>query len=166
MRNWRLGAVALLGLVSSPMAQAGIYTDDLTKCVVRSTSGGDQVAFMRWMFAALSTNPSLSDLASVKPQQTDELTRTVAGLMERLMLKDCRSEMVSALKYEGGGAIGAAFNTLGNVAARNLMTNPATMAEMAKLQQYSDVSAFNELAREAGLPVDTPSSAKTTPPAK
>lgn len=155
MRYARLGVAALLALAPAA-GHAGVYTDDLTKCVVAATSEADQVQLMRWMFSALSTNPALSDMVTVKPAQIDDLSKSAAALMQRLLLKDCRTEVVTAIKYEGPAALGTAFNTLGNVAGRNLMTNPATMAAMMKLQQYSDSSAFDQLGREAGIPMAPP----------
>ena len=51
MRGWAVavGATASLLVATSP-ARAGVYADDLSKCLVKSTSAGDQKALVFWIF--------------------------------------------------------------------------------------------------------------------
>ncbi|WP_157072406.1 hypothetical protein [Brevundimonas bacteroides] len=69
-------------------ASADIYADDLSRCLVRSTSAEDRVAFTQWMFSAMSTNPNVAGLASVTTEQRANYSRTTALLMQRLLLDD------------------------------------------------------------------------------
>jgi hypothetical protein len=156
MRKLVLHAAALLFLTAPASAWAGPYTDALSQCVVSSTSEADRQGFMRWMFAALSTNPALKDMANVKPEKVKELTKSAAELMERLIFTSCRPQVVAALKNEGGGALDAAFQALGNVAASDLLTNSETVKTLGEMQQFTDPAKFDQLAKEAGLPVNPP----------
>jgi hypothetical protein len=142
--------VLIAGLYSS-VASAGIYTDDLSKCLVKSANPDDQILLVQWMFSAFSLHPAVEPLVTLSPQQRDLLNRKSAELLQRLLLEDCRNETVAALKYEGPGAMEAGFKTLGEVAGRGLMTDPRVAQALQGLASYLDRDKLNELARAAGL---------------
>jgi hypothetical protein len=132
-------------------ASAGIYTDDLSKCLVSSASQADKDVLIEWVFAAMSTNPVVKSMSSVTPEQRTVLTRSAAELMQRLLVSDCRKETVAALKYEGDSAFETSFGVLGQVAMRGLMSDPVTDAELQKLAGDVDKDKLADLWKEAGL---------------
>jgi hypothetical protein len=107
---------------------------------------------MKWVFAALSAHPEMRLDVSITAAQRQESSRLAALLMQRLMIEDCRSEMVAAVKYEGNSAVESAFRVLGEVATRGLMTNAEVMKSLGGLQNYVDAAKFEALSKEAGLP--------------
>src|SRR5512141_1959316 len=109
-------AVCALGLGTAGAAQAGIYTDDLSKCLVKATTDTDRAALMEWLFSAISAHPSVKSMVSVTPAQREATNRKAAGLLQRLLTEDCRSQTVDAVKYESMGAIQQSFGVLGQVA--------------------------------------------------
>jgi hypothetical protein len=115
---------------------------------------------VQWVFAALSLNPSVKPYASVTPEQRDDFNRKVVSLMERLMFVDCHTEAVSAVKYEGEGAIEGGFQTLGLVASRGLMSDPASQAAMSDFTKYMDKKKWEDFGKEAGRPTPPVSPAK------
>ncbi len=137
-------------LVAGP-AHAGIYTDDLARCLVTKSTEADKTLLMRWMFGALGASPATRDLAAISPAQSDQLSKQGAELFGRLLTDTCHGETVAAMKYEGSGAIETAFSTLGQVAARGLMTDPSVAAELAKLDKYLDKDKLTALGKEAGM---------------
>lgn len=141
-------AVALVAPV--PVA-AGVYTDDLGKCLVKSTADADQQDLVLWVFAAMSRHPAVTAYAEVSQSQHAALTRRAAELMQRLLVKDCRAEAVAALKYEGEGSLSKAFEVLGQVAFRGLTNNPQVASGMEELTKYVDAAKLGELAIEAGI---------------
>lgn len=144
-------ALILLGLCSLS-AQAGVYTDDLSKCLVKSTSTTDRVVLVRWMFAMLALHPAVQPLASVSAEQREGASKTAAGLFARLLTADCRNESVSALKYEGVAAIGSSFQVLGQVASRDLMTDPNVAKGMHQLGTDLDSDQkLKDLLKDAGI---------------
>jgi hypothetical protein len=143
-------AIFFAVVLSSSTVSAGIYTDDLSKCLVKSSSPEDQTMFMQWIFALLSLNPAVEPLSSITSTQRDALNQRVARLYERLLLDDCRNETVDALKYEGPGAIEASFGVLGQVASRGLMTDPS-VASARWSTEYFDKGKWVELLKEAGF---------------
>jgi len=160
MKRAIIGAAAFLsmGLYGS-MAVAGVYTDDLSRCLVSSSSDVDRVVLVQWIFGAMSANPQIKAYSAVTPQQREIFDRKAADLFGRLLLVDCRKEVVAALKNEGSGVMETSFGVLGQVATRSLFSDPATSASASKFAEYIDKDKLNALLAEGG--VSQPSAAPT-----
>lgn len=149
----KLWAAALCGavLAGATQASAGVYTDDLSRCLVESTTAKDQKSFMTWMFFALALHPDVRQYANITPQQREGQDQLTARMIERLVTVDCRVETVKSLKYEGGNAIGAAFNVFGQSAARGLMSDAEVNKGLQNLATYVDAAKFDAVRAEAGV---------------
>ena len=124
---------------------AGPYSNELAKCLVRSTSEEDKNDLMKWMFAAFASHPEVKSMASISESQREELNEKTANLMVRLLTESCRSETEQALKYEGQGTLEASFQVLGSVAARGLMSHPDVINYMAGLDKYIDAEKLKSV---------------------
>jgi hypothetical protein len=146
----------LIGLLSclSAGAQAGVFTDDLSRCLVAKTSEADRTILMRWFFAAMSMSPSIADLAQINQAKLDLINKDAADLYSRLLLVDCRRETVAALKNEGVESLGEAGQVLGATAARGLMNTPGARAELSKFGDLEDKAKWKALAEEAGVKLE------------
>jgi len=147
-----LAIMAFASLAIAPLssARAGVYGDDLSRCLVKSTTPDDQVAFMVWMFAALGAHPAVKGYTTFTDEQRSAASAKAAGLMQRLMVEDCRKETVAGMRYEGAASVMAAFNVFGQAAVRDLMTDPAVTKNFEALGEYVDEKKFEALAKEAG----------------
>ena len=139
-----------LAALTSP-ASAGVFGDDLSRCLVKKTSTDDEKVLMRWMFSAFSADPALAPLSNIRPDQRKQITADAARVYNRLLISDCRTEAVSALKSEGGAVLGPAFGTLGRSAANGLFRSPAAEAELDRLAEGFDDQALKKLFGEAGI---------------
>jgi hypothetical protein len=144
-----LALVLTLGL--SGVARAGVYGDDLAKCLVKSTAPADQTAFMVWLFAAMGAHPAVKVYSSMTDAQRTAATRQAALLMQRLLTVDCRKESVAEIKYEGQEGLGQAFSLLGQVAMRGLMGDPAVASNLESLGTFVDKGSIESLSAEAGV---------------
>jgi hypothetical protein len=147
-----LMAFASVAIAPLSTARAGVYGDDLSRCLVKSTTTDDQMAFMVWMFSALGAHPAVKGYTTFTDAQREAASAKAAALMQRLILEDCRKESVAAIRYEGETAVYAGFNTFGQAAVRDLMNDPAVGKNMSALEKHIDPSRFESLAKEAGLP--------------
>jgi hypothetical protein len=129
--------------VPSPSAFAGVYTDDLSKCLVSKTTPGQKSILVNWMFSAMSLNPSVAKFVSIPDAKRKEFNVDMAKLFESLMTVTCKPEMQLAVRYEGRAAIGAGFNVLGQVAGRELFSNPEVAKSMSELGKYLDNDKIN-----------------------
>ncbi len=142
--------------VPSAGEQAGkLYTDDLSRCLVEQTTAADRTTLIKWVFAAIAASPEVSDLSKVDSPTREGLHRSVAGLFDRLLIKDCRDKAVTALRYNGAAAIETSFAVLGEVAMRGLTNQPIVNAEFEKMASFVDTDALEALGTEAGVPMAT-----------
>ena len=132
-------------------AQAGVYADDLTKCLVKSANADDKMAFVQWMFSAMASHPAVQQYAKINDEQRANLNKKAGALIQRLMTVDCRTEMVAALKNEGGSSIEIGFKTLGEVAMRGLFSDSNVAKSMSDLQTGVDTNEMKKLFSEAGI---------------
>jgi hypothetical protein len=149
----RFGLISAVvaSLIASP-AIAGIYADELSKCLVRSSSSDDRVVLIQWMFAAFSLHPAVQPIVSVNPEQRDVINKKTATVFSRLLAEDCRKETIDALKYEGDAAIGTAFRVLGEAASRDLMSEPHVAKGLGELVgQLANDQKFKDLIKDAGF---------------
>jgi len=137
-------AVLVLLVFGAP-ARAGVYGDDLARCLVESTSQQDRIALVRWMFVAASQHPAVQPISNVTGEQLDDANKTIAELFMGLLLESCRTQTEKALKYEGASTIETAFSVLGQVAGQELFASPEVAAGMAGLEKHLDSEKLQAL---------------------
>ena len=137
--------VAFSLTVLSESAEAGPYSDELAKCLVKSTTDADKNYLVKWLFAAAALHPAVKSIASVTDAERNELNKNAAKLFERLMTESCKSETQDALKYEGPTTLQASFEVLGQVAGRGLLSDPTVAKSMADFANYLDKQKFDKL---------------------
>jgi hypothetical protein len=136
-----------LALAASTAAQAGIYADDMARCLVRATTAQDKVALVRWIFANAALHPEVKTISAVSPAQLSGFNKEAAQLVERLLTQDCKAQTSEAVKNEGAVVLQTSFRVLGEVAMNGLMTDPQVQKGFAEFSTYFDAQKL----RDAGL---------------
>ena len=131
-----------LTLLSSPTS-AGIYTDDLSRCLVEKTTTEDKEVFVRWMYVALSLHPAVQGDLSIEKGAIDSANKTMADLMTEMLTVRCLETAQKAVKYEGAVSIQAAFQVFGQVAGAELMGNTKVAEGLGGIEKYFDQEAMN-----------------------
>jgi hypothetical protein len=131
-------------------AMAGIYSDELGKCLVSSTTPEDRTSLIKWFFVAASHHPAVKPLSSLTPAQQDEADKAMGAMFMRLMTENCRGEAQKALQFEGPIAYQLGFQVLGQVAGRELMSNPEVTKSLSGLQKYVDPKKLKALSEGSG----------------
>lgn len=142
-------------LIYTPAARAGVYSDDLGKCLVKSTSRDDQTQLIVWLYTAMGTHPDIRTYSKVDDAQRGSATRRAADLYIRLITVDCRPETVAALKNEGNSSLESAFSLLGQVAMQGLMREPNVAHALSLLAGDFDKSKIQGVFTEAGIPSES-----------
>lgn len=155
MRRLILAVASCLALWAPSGAQAGVYTDELSKCLVASSTPSDQKAFILWMFSALGSHPDVKAYMNMTDPQRASINQNTGHLFERLLTADCRKEAVAALKYEGNSAMEGAFNVFGQVATRGLLTDPEVTKSLSGMTQAVNMQKINDILKEAAGPPQT-----------
>lgn len=135
-------AVTSLTMTSS---YAGVHTNNLSECLVESTSKQDRLALVSWLFSAASFHPAVKSSSSVSRDQLDAANRDSAELFVRLLTESCKKESEKALKLEGQISIQASFDVLGRVAGRELFSDPEVVAAGSGLDEYLDKKRLRTL---------------------
>jgi len=133
-----------LSLATAP-TQAGVYGDDLSKCLVSSTTDADKALLMKWIFSAIALNKEVSPYVNMPTDVRDKINVDAAGLYMRLLTDSCKSQAHQAFKYEGQAAIGSAFQLLGQVASQGIFGDPAVAAGMTDLTKHFDEKKLNQV---------------------
>ncbi len=137
-------AVLLLASAFSSSIHAGPFADELSKCLVRSTSESDKTALMRWVFAAMAAHPEVKALSNITEKQGDELNKEASGLFVELLTSRCKGETEQALKFEGTETFKRSFQVLGEVAMQGLIANPEVTRFMGGLDRHLDTRALEK----------------------
>ncbi len=72
-------AATLLGGCAVP-ALAGLYTDDLSRCLVENTSPADKITLVQWIGVAISQHPAISSLNKATDADIDKTNAAVGAL--------------------------------------------------------------------------------------
>jgi hypothetical protein len=143
-----VGAFGLAIAASAP-ASAGVYSDDLGKCLVNASSAEEKQQLVQWMFFSIALNPAIKPYSNITPEQRDATNKAMAGLLEKLLGESCRAETQEAIRYEGNAAFAESFRLLGQVAGKEMFASPDVSAGSAEFTKHLDVDA---LQKKLGLP--------------
>lgn len=128
---------------------AGVYSDDLARCLVESSTPSHKSALVKWMFTAMALHPDVASMASISAQQRYEVNKAASEMFVTLMTDKCLSQAKKVIQYEGALAIQQGFNVFGQVAGQELFNNPNVAQGLADLEQHMD---SEKLATLLGLP--------------
>jgi hypothetical protein len=138
-------SILLIASAASQSAVAGLYTDDLSRCLVSSTTKEDRVVLVKWIFTALAQHPDVASLTTIDSANAESATKELGAMFMRLMTDVCGAKLVEAIKYEGTSALEQSFSVLGQVAARELMVHPDVLKSLTGLEKHLDRSKFEAL---------------------
>ena len=121
---------------------AGVYSDDLGKCIVERTSPEDKLLVVQAVYAAMSKHPEIVSFSRISRQDDAKFKKEFARIFTDLIVDSCRSEAKLAFRYEGEYAFQQAFELLGQVAMVELMQNPRVSNYFEQLGNEIDASKF------------------------
>ncbi len=137
--------VALLAAATN-LAHAQAPVNPLAQCLADSTSGKDRKELARWVFLAMAAHPEIQQFASPSAAAAQAAAhKTMAETVTRLLTVSCVGQTRAAFKQGGSNAIQVAFQTLGQLAMQELMSNPNVGATMGAFERHIDQSRFRDV---------------------
>lgn len=133
---WKTVGAGLLTISFS--AHAGVYGDDLAKCLVESTTPSDRALLVKWLFAAASAHPAVASIVNVSPTIMQQTNASMGAMLMRLLTVACKDKAKKAIEYEGPGTIQLSFEVLGKVAGRELFASPEVAKGLSGLESNLD----------------------------
>lgn len=143
----RFTALAATLLMIPTTSSGGMYTDDLSRCLVESSSKEDRASLVRWMFAAASAHPAVQPIVSVPKDAIEGANRGMGNLMMKLLTESCQEKAQKAISYEGPAALQMSFQVLGQVAGAELFGSPEVKATMGDLEKHLDKEKLDALGK-------------------
>ena len=132
-------------LFAASNVYAGVDADNLSKCLVDSTSAKDKTSLVRWVFSTIAAHPDIKDDYPITEAKKEELNQAVAVIYERLLVEDCLKETQKVIKNEGTAAFEKSFEVLGTVAVEGLMSDPAVLKASEDFVKYVNEEKLNKL---------------------
>lgn len=134
----RIIVITLAMFVASP-SFAQQPAQILSQCLADNTSGRDRKDLARWVFFAMSVHPEIRQFTAASAVEAAQQSyRTAGALFTRLLTESCSTEVVAAYKQGGAQALGAAFETLGQLAMKELMSDTGVAANMGAIEKHVD----------------------------
>ena len=145
----RTAAGTVLTLILAAQgAVAGQYTDDLSKCLVASTTADNRIALVKWIFFSFAAHPNVAPFVTVKPSDLDQINTEVGGLLTQLLTVSCHDKARSAVKHEGQAAMQQGFEVLFEVAGMELARDPKVQVRLQGMSKYVDENKLKALTEE------------------
>ena len=129
-------------------ARAGEYSDALTNCVVKSASPEERLIVGRWVYVALSRNPTFASLTKVSKQDVDDTNAAVGEMMMRLFTHACLDEAKLAETHEGILGFAGAIHELGQAAMHAMMADPSYAEVVTDAHKYIDFKKIEAALRD------------------
>lgn len=148
--NW-VAAIAALFVGSAVQAQTLVATPDqasraLGQCFVLKSTGSDRLLVARWLAGAMGMGEATRDMVTVDEAAKLATDKAMAGPFTRLFTRDCADEAAPLIKAQNQSGLEAAGGMLGEMAMRELMSDPKVSAATFAYLQFIDPAAFAALA--------------------
>lgn len=129
---------ALMG--ATQMASASATVDNLSNCLVKSTTDADKKVLLQWTFVALSAHPDLQSFSQVTTEQRDGLDKNLAQVLQRILVDQCSAETKAVIQTDGLQAVGDSFQELGQETGEQILKTPEIKDQYKGLVRYLDLS--------------------------
>lgn len=139
MRTFRpaLALACIFAAFAPSFCTAGPAADALSLCMADNTTGKERKALARWVFAAISAHPEMSDLSAVNDAMREDANREMASIVTKLVTQSCPAQAAEA-QAESTKSLASAFEALGKLAMVELMSNPQVAASISGFSRYLD----------------------------
>lgn len=119
-------------------ALAGPKADALAACLGDNTTGKDRKDLARWIFVAMSAHPDIQDLAKPSEAIRNGADQTMGQLVTTLLAERCTLQTREVMQQEGSAGMFNAFRVLGELAMKELMSNPEVAQSLGGYERYLD----------------------------
>lgn len=133
-----LMAIAIMG--TTQVAMAGPTVDQLSNCLVKSTTAADKTTVLQWTFVALSAHPELKKFSNVNEEQRTQLDKNLAQVLQRILVDQCASQTKAVIAAEGVQAVGDSFQELGQITGEEILENPEVESQLKGVLRYVDLN--------------------------
>lgn len=133
-----LMATVLLG--ATQVTIAGQEVDQLSECLIQSTTATDKTTVLQWTFVALSSHPDLKNFSQVTPEQKEQLDKNLAQVLQRILMDQCSVQAKAVIQTQGLEAVGDSFQELGKITGEEILNNPEVKSQLKGVLRYVNIT--------------------------
>ncbi|QXR06772.1 hypothetical protein J7649_06680 [Acinetobacter lwoffii] len=137
LRTFLISAT-LLG--TTQIAIAGPTVDQLSDCLMKSTTVTDKTTVLQWTFVALGNHPDLKAFSNVTASQKEALDKNLATVLQRILVEQCSAQTKAVIAAEGVQAVGDSFQELGRITGEEILENPEVKSQLKGVLRYVDLN--------------------------
>jgi len=137
LRTFLISAT-LLG--ATQVAIAGPTVDQLSDCLMKSTTATDKTTVLQWTFVALGNHPDLKAFSNVTATQKEALDKNLATVLQRILVEQCSTQTKAVIQAEGLQAVGDSFQELGRTTGEAIVKNPEVNQQLKGVLRYVDLN--------------------------
>ena len=130
--------LALMGATQISVASPTV--DQLSDCLMKSTTATDKTAVLQWTFVALSSHPDLKAFSNVSATQKEQLDKNLAQVLQRILVEQCSAQTKAVIQAEGLQAVGDSFQELGQITGEEILKNPEVKGQLQGVLRYVDLN--------------------------
>jgi hypothetical protein len=119
----------------------------LGQCLVLKTTGADRLLIARWLAGAMGMGDATRSLVTIDAAQKALTDQSMGALFTRLFTNDCVEYAAPLAKAQDRVGIEAAGGMLGEIAMRELMSDPKVSAGLFAYMKHVDAAKLAELAK-------------------
>lgn len=148
MKKYLVPGVLLVVSVLAPAVQAGPAAQAFGTCLTDALSGKERKDMAQWIYFAIAAHPEMKSFSKVTDEDRNRMDQYMGKLVTRLISEDCPEKAKAAMKEGGAYAFQQAFGLVGQVAMRELMTDPNVQKAIMGYTQYLDQKKLKALGEE------------------
>ena len=137
LRKFLISAT-LLG--TTQVAIAGPTVDQLSDCLMKSTTATDKTTVLQWTFVALGNHPDLKAFSNVTATQKEALDKNLASVLQRILVEQCSAQTKAVIQADGIQAVGESFQQLGQITGEEIVKNTEVKQQLNGLLRYVDLN--------------------------
>lgn len=138
--KFRAVLTGLTLLAATQMSMASPTVDQLSDCLVKSTTATDKTAVLQWTFSALSSHPDLKALSNVTDAQRTQLDQKFAQVLQRVIVEQCSAQTKAVIQTDGLQAVADSFQALGRSTGEEIIQNPEVKQQLKGVIRYVDLN--------------------------
>ena len=116
-------------LSATQFANAGQTVNQLSECLVKSTTAADKTTVLQWTFTALAQHPELR-----------AFNKNLAQTLQRILTEQCSTQAQAVIKAEGLQAVGESFQELGSITGEEILKTPEIKQQLNGVVKYIDLN--------------------------
>ncbi|WP_228145807.1 hypothetical protein [Acinetobacter sp. ANC 5054] len=128
----------LLGTTQATLASPTV--DQLSNCLVKSTTAADKTVVLQWTFTALAAHPDLKQFSNVSETQKTQLDKNLAQVLQRILVEQCSAQTKAVIQAEGMQAVGDSFQELGSITGEEILKTPEVKDQLKGVVRYIDLN--------------------------